>query len=328
MELKKRIDRFDVPLYHIIRTPNGEKGDIVINNFKRVIGEDIEHIKYDSDSDVKDINKVLERRPQQHTYIFIKEKLRCAKTLYKKHLGVLYERYTKIPDDAVINQGLIGRGTGYDDNGKSVYFTNIPSIKKYKQLWNSDFTDKSVKWKSKTTRIKSNKLQSKGTYNNPALINGMNVSSDEDKRNDCRYRIFDSLGGAEKFRKDEFSMRPTGKDGSTKAFMTKTSSDDWRYCNLDEMMKKITRGLSKSSVNGKVKSRIMPVYVEGTLKQIVWWSHKSYPTIDGQRLSDTETESSSGDEGPLSGAGGPSADDGGAAGGGGADRSHPDFEEH
>lgn len=180
IELKSHIDKYEEPLYHIIRVPNGNMSDIVIDNFKKYMNEDIQYFTYDKENYIEDINKILEVKPVQHTYIFIKEKLRCAKTLYKKYLGIVYERYTKSPpDDAVVIQGLIGRGTGYDDNGKSIYFTNIPSIEKYEKLWNSNFEDKSIKWKSKTTKRKNDLLHSTGTYNNPSLIDGMSVSSEE-----------------------------------------------------------------------------------------------------------------------------------------------------
>ena len=179
VELKSHIDNYKEPLYHIIRTPNGHMSNIVIDNFKKNINEDIEYHTYDKESDIKDINSILKNKPEKHTYIFIKEKLRCAKTLNKKYLGVIYERYTKSPDDAVVIQGLIGRGTGYTDNSKSKYFTNIPSIEKYEKLWNSNFEDKTIKWKSKTTKRKNDLLHSTGTYNNPSLIDGMSLSSYE-----------------------------------------------------------------------------------------------------------------------------------------------------
>lgn len=179
IELKTQINKYQEPLYHIIRTPNGDSSDTVIENLKEFISEDIQYYKYDKESDIEDINKMLDIKPNQHTYIFIKEKLRCAKTLIKTYLGVVYERYTKSPDDAVVIQGLIGRGTGYDDNDKSIYFTNIDSIKKYKKLWDSNFEDKTIKWKSKTTKRKNDLLHSTGTYNNPSLIDGMSISSEE-----------------------------------------------------------------------------------------------------------------------------------------------------
>lgn len=178
-ELKLIIDKYEEPLYHIIRTPAGGMANMVIDNIKENISKDIKWYSYDKESEIQDINKILKVKPEEHTYIFIKEKLRCSKTLYKSYLGIIYERYTKSPDDAVVIQGLIGRGTGYDDNGKSIYFTNIQSIEKYKKLWNSNFEDKSIKWKSKTTKRKNDLLQSTGTYNNPLLIDGMSVKSEE-----------------------------------------------------------------------------------------------------------------------------------------------------
>ena len=178
-EIKEPIDIYEEPLYHIIRTPKGDMANEVIKNFKKYIGEDIDYVTYDKDSEIEDINNILEKKPKKHKFIFIKEKLRCAKTLSKKYLGIVYERFTKSPDDAVIVQGLVGRGTGYDDNGKSIYYTHIDSIKKYEKLWDSNFEDKSVKWKSKTTKKINNLLHSKGTYNNPSLIDGMSVSSED-----------------------------------------------------------------------------------------------------------------------------------------------------
>ena len=53
----------------------------------------------------------------------------------KISIGVLYERYTKSsPNDSVIIQGLLGRMTGYDDNGLSICFTNVDTIGRYKKL--------------------------------------------------------------------------------------------------------------------------------------------------------------------------------------------------
>ena len=196
-KIKNIIEAYDLPLYHIIRTPNGYMSDIVINNFKNIFGRNIQFKKYDKNSDFTDINKILNIRPYKHTYIFVKEKLRCAKTLNKKYLGVVYERFTKRPDDTVIIQGLIGRGTGYDDNCKSVYFTNKRSILKYEKLWKSNFEDKTINWRSKTTAFKNNIIRSKGTYNNPKLIDGMSVSSTEDCLGECepvikKFTQFDS----------------------------------------------------------------------------------------------------------------------------------------
>lgn len=164
-EIKDHLNKFTKPLYHIIRIPKGCKGDRVVENFQQYLNIEEHFYKFDMKSDSQDINKILKEKPEHHTFIFIKEKLRCAKTLSKEYLGIMYERYTPSPDDAVIIQGLIGRGTGYDDNGESIYFTNIESIEKYKKLWDSNFTNKEVRWNSQTTKYKNNNLKSKGTYN-------------------------------------------------------------------------------------------------------------------------------------------------------------------
>ena len=46
-------------------------------------------------------------------------------------------------------------------------------------MWKSSFEDKTIEWKSKTTKRKNDLLYSTGTYNNPSLIDGMSVSSEE-----------------------------------------------------------------------------------------------------------------------------------------------------
>lgn len=194
IELKEVIDKYDEKLYHIIRTKNGDMSDNTINNFKRIFGSDIKYLKYDKESDIEDINNVLSKKPTDETFIFIKEKLRCAKTLYKKYIGVFYERYTGTPDDSVIMQGLIGRNTGYDDNGKSIVFTNIPSIENYQLLWDSNFEDKEVEWVSKTTKKSKGTLISKGTFNDPKLLDGvenLSIKTDTEEPTIMKFKEFE-----------------------------------------------------------------------------------------------------------------------------------------
>ena len=167
LEIKHLIERFSENHYHIIRTPTGHLSDMVIENFTKVFGRDIKYYMYDKDSTIQ-INDILIQRPNKHTFIFIKEKLRCAKTLHKEHLGIMYERWTRSVDDASVIQSIVGRATGNNDNGKVIVFTNIDSIIRYEQLWNSNFEDKTVKWLSKTTKWnqRTQTIESKGTFNN------------------------------------------------------------------------------------------------------------------------------------------------------------------
>ena len=165
-EIKDDIERYEKPRYHIIRTKNGIEQENTIRNFKKVFtGNSYDYIKYDGNSDANDVNTTLAIAPSKHVFIFIKEMLRCAKTLVKTHIGILYERCSKNTFDSTIIQGLVGRSTGYDNNGTSICYTNINSIEMYQQLWESGFEDKSVKWNSSTTQFKQGELCAKRTFN-------------------------------------------------------------------------------------------------------------------------------------------------------------------
>ena len=178
--IKVDVDNYTLPKYHIIRTKNGIYQDITLEHFKLIFSDvNYNFIKYDRESEIEDINNTLKIIPLKHTIIFIKEMLRCAKTLNKKNLGVSYERYCDNPDDAAIVQGLIGRNTGYDDNGVSICYTNIDSIERYELLWKSNFEDKTIKWKSKTTRYSQGMISGKDTFNDPKYYDGFLVESDE-----------------------------------------------------------------------------------------------------------------------------------------------------
>lgn len=180
-EIKDDIDGYTNPLYHIIRTKNGTDQDLTIQNFKQIFKTDdtYDFIKYDRESEIEDINKTLIIKPERHTFIFIKEMLRCAKTLKKNFIGILYDRYSKNPDDAAIIQGLVGRDTGYDNNGISICYTNIDSINRYEELWESSFENKTIKWNSKTTKYTNGILSGKNTFNDPKEYDEFSVASDE-----------------------------------------------------------------------------------------------------------------------------------------------------
>jgi hypothetical protein len=136
-ELKDFIlERFDKPLYHIIRTHTGTKQNLTLYHFNHVWKNEAIYL---IDSDKLELNRLLSKAPSKHTFIFIKERLRCAKTIVKKHIGVLYERFTKTPVTSSIIQGLAGRATGYDTGNQLVVFTNLESIiNDYYELWENN----------------------------------------------------------------------------------------------------------------------------------------------------------------------------------------------
>ena len=174
-QLVDAINSFDEPRYHIIRTQCGKKQQPTIDNILNQTTKnqlDCNYIKFDKsnkDINITDINDILIVKPTKHTLIFIKELLRCAKTIHKEFIGVCYERFTNKPDDATIIQGLLGRLNGYDYNGESICFTNIDSIKRYYQLWDSGWEDKDIKWSSKTTKKTKDGLTSKQTFNSEPI---------------------------------------------------------------------------------------------------------------------------------------------------------------
>jgi hypothetical protein len=122
------------PKYHIIRTHHSFLQDITIRNFISVFGDSVDYISNPTDF------SFLSSPPLKHSFIFIKERLRCSTTIHKEFLGVLYERFSKRGSHSAIIQGLAGRITGYYDSSFSpVVFSNLYSIDLYKISWLSIF---------------------------------------------------------------------------------------------------------------------------------------------------------------------------------------------
>ena len=137
--IKEISDYMDTPKYHIIRTGRTYSHDVTILNFMKVFPHCAFVSEMETDLDI------LNTKPNIHTFIFIKDKLRCAKTLHKEHLGVLYDRKTRKSFMNSIIQGLAGRLTGYHTNQNSVVFTNPLMIRKYHHMWTTQFEGVKVK---------------------------------------------------------------------------------------------------------------------------------------------------------------------------------------
>jgi len=129
-----------VPRYHIVRTGRLQKHDVTILNFKKVFPDAIMLSEMDIDLD-----EVLNKKPETHTFVFIKDKLRCAKTLHKEYLGILYDRMTQRTSMNSVVQGLAGRLTGYHTNDSSIVYTSPPMIRKYFNLWTAQFEGLAIK---------------------------------------------------------------------------------------------------------------------------------------------------------------------------------------
>jgi hypothetical protein len=127
-----------LPKYHIIRTSHSHFHDMTMLNFRKVFPRAIFLTETDPNVVLDDILKI---KPEKHTFLFIKEKLRCAQTLPKDHLGVLYERFTTQPKMDTIMQGLVGRLTGYHTNHDAVVFSNPDLVREYQKHWNNTFQE-------------------------------------------------------------------------------------------------------------------------------------------------------------------------------------------
>lgn len=186
---------FSTPRYLMVRIVGGISEDKYHENFLEAI-ESLSHEdqdkfdevrrRYDQRGDVVNISKLLFKRPEKHTLIFIKEKMKCAQTLeyievdektgkttthnVKHNIGVVVERKRKgdknKQNDSFTIQGLLGRLCGYEEHN-CICYTNLKSVEKYDELFDSNFsTDvlKRVSWNSNTTHGKG---ENRGTSSFP-----------------------------------------------------------------------------------------------------------------------------------------------------------------
>jgi len=94
------------PAYHIIRTPKDFLHSLTIHNFKSIF-HDANFVSLPTNL------HFLNTKPTKHTFVFIKDTLRCAITIPKPFIGILYERFSKFPNRSSVIQGLAGRATGF-----------------------------------------------------------------------------------------------------------------------------------------------------------------------------------------------------------------------
>ena len=279
-EMKNDIDAFGDPHYHIIRTKKGGEQGTTMANFRMVFDtpDKYDFITYDGESCITDINSILSLPPAKHTFIFVKELLRCAKTLKKEYLGVLYERFCTTPDDTAVIQGLVGRDTGYDNNGRSICYTNIESIEKYEKLWESRFEDRSIQWNSKTTKFSNGELTGYDTFNDPNEYDGFSVSGDEENRvsqeQEPSVVRFNTQEEAKEFYQREFKEKRRVEKG--RGPHKRTPNDHGFYEAIIRSKKRVysTAEMSNERKYGLTKDtyRLFPCYRDvGDPSTLEWW---------------------------------------------------------
>jgi hypothetical protein len=200
-QLKRHINEYEEPKYHIIRTPKGDKRSIVEERVKHIFGKYYNYCYCSSKND-DELLDIIKNKPTQHTIIFIIELLRCAVTLRpKKHIGILYERIPtgKIMDYVMV-QSLAGRACGYDVPNSLVVYTNIQSIKNYVEMKNKQFNDVQLR---RTTSKKITHIHPDGYNNTGIKVTKIN------KQNQIDYKVFDNFGDLQKFAKNKFKTKTT-----------------------------------------------------------------------------------------------------------------------
>ena len=125
--------------YHLLRVHTNTCETINIIN--RVFNNDndkflVRNYFIDNEIDAtEDLNDLyLDNKPNKHTIIIIKEKIRCSYTINKTYIGILYERKTEgYQNETTIIQGFLGRACGYYDNSNRniIIYTNLDIVEAY-----------------------------------------------------------------------------------------------------------------------------------------------------------------------------------------------------
>ena len=127
--------------YHLLRVQTN-LGDsyITMNNINKVFDDNDKFLvrNYFIDNEIdatEDLNDLyLDNKPNKHTIIIIKEKIRCSYTINKTYIGILYERKAEtIQNETTIIQGFLGRACGYYDNSNRniIIYTNLDIVAAY-----------------------------------------------------------------------------------------------------------------------------------------------------------------------------------------------------
>ena len=200
--------------YHITRIDKGVKTPVVLERFKKIFGGEYNFVSCYSNKLGSEILNIIQDKPNKHTVVFIKEHLRCAVTLKpKENVGILYERLSKRVQDDVIIQGLAGRATGYDVHDKMTVYSNIDSIKKYIEAYDSDFRDTAeLTYHGSKSQNPKPSIVDPTTFKNSGKIK---LIKEVKKNKDFEYRIFECDKKARKFCKEILKQKGTricGKD--------------------------------------------------------------------------------------------------------------------
>ena len=171
-------------------------------------------------------NDLLAIKPEKHTLILVKEMLRCAHTLKKEHIGVMYERAVTKDNDSAQIQGLPGRVTGYGVPDDIIVFTNLGTIDRYNKIYEADGDLKKagVTWNSTTTKNKNGIVV-------PRKPTFMGELSPAFKRKDTEERKYDFSSFNTWYDANQFKLRTFGKKFLKERFNNRKKDEHGRIMN-------------------------------------------------------------------------------------------------
>jgi len=233
-----------VSCYHIVRIPTGKK-DTFEDDMKSWCKKNNYDCKsYDQNSGLKNINDVLSKQPTKHTFIFIKEKLRCSVTLKDEYIGIVYERKANKPVTSVVIQGLAGRLTGYNKNKETIIYTDLGVIDEYINSYESKFIDM-YRCSERSSFV-----------DNIATDDRREVPTDKKEYKYAYYICKPSK--VNQFLRDNNlgEYREPKQDEKTGEYLANIYEKEPKRCTFEDIEPVIYRGL------GTVKKRIYPFYTE------------------------------------------------------------------
>ena len=75
---------------------------------------------------------------------------------------------------------MLGRITGYEENKHIIIYTNIETVLKYQELWNSSFKNNKIIWNSETTKYINGEIESTKTFN--LMLKGLGYENYEKEK--------------------------------------------------------------------------------------------------------------------------------------------------
>jgi hypothetical protein len=146
-ELKRVLASYSNPLWHILRPRQGKTAEVEAKlraqfPHARVVAWDSapkttgDDSSSESTKSLEDINTLLAKAPDVHSFVLLKNMFYAAKTLNDTHVGVLWDRLGgAVGGDNARLQSLLGRACGYKKSKRTVVYTSQETVERYLTFW-------------------------------------------------------------------------------------------------------------------------------------------------------------------------------------------------